>query len=219
MPLDLDHEEIVLRSVVAILGEATNTTVNVQQLTGILRPPITAGQTANGDMVFESSRSQIQIHIRQSRVEVRDFSESSIEDKPLIGHLRTLVNSLGGFITSIGLNLQMVIPLFDDGNSKELLVRSLLNRDWVESGFDGSVIGFGGTISYQLDDNSHWNLELRPRTEDPAEGGLFINLNHSIPLDPPVSTPLPDDWPGALEESRIDDLRKLNQWLQRFQDA
>lgn len=216
MPLALDKKEIILYSIAVLLQDAKKQTINRNDVFGILRPPISIAQSPDGTLLFESVKSQLQIHVRQSRIEVRDLSDRPVSERPLANYLRDLVNLMGGGITSIGLNVHMNIPLVGDGQAGPFLAQHLLNVKWVESSFSGRIIGFGGRISFQLDDNSKWNVRLDPVSNLPESSEIFLDLNHSFPTDPPLATPLSDKWVEEIESKRRNDEQLLDDWLGKF---
>ena len=216
MPLAVDNKEIILCSIVALLQDAKKQTINQNDVSEILRSPITVGQITDGSLLFESTKSQLQIYARQSKVEVRDLSDGPISNKPLAKHLKYLVNLMGGVVTSIGLNFHMNIPVDGDEKAGPLIARQLLNVSWVNNAFNGRVLGFGGTINFQLDDSSKWNVRLSPRSDIPESSEIFVNLNHSIPADPSLTTPLSDSWADEMESKRQADEQLLDEFLRRF---
>lgn len=216
MPLAVDKKETILCSIVALLQDAKKQSIDQNDVSEILRSPITIAQLPDGSLLFESAKSQLQIQVRKSRVEVRDLSDGPMSERTLANHLKYLVNLMGGVVTSIGLNVQMNIPLVGDEKAGPLLARQLLNANWVESSFNGRVMGFGGVINFQLDDNSKWNVRLNPRSDLPESSEIFVNLNHSIPTDPPLTTPLSDNWVNEMESKRRADEQLLDDFLRRF---
>ncbi len=216
MSLAVDKKETILCSLVALLQDAKKQSIDQNDVSEILRPPVTIAQLPDGSLLFESAKSQLQIQVRKSRVEVRDLSDGPMSERALANHLKYLVNLMGGVVTSIGLNVQMNIPLVGDEKAGPLLARQLLNVNWVESSFNGRIMGFGGVINFQLDDNSKWNVRLNPRSDLPESSEMFVNLNHSIPADPPLTTPLSDNWVHEMESKRRADEQLLDDFLRRF---
>jgi len=216
MPLVLDNKEIILYSIVALLQDAKKQSINQNDVFGILRPPISIAQAPDGTLQFESAKSQLQIQVRQSRIEVQDLSDRPVSERPLAKYLKDLVNLMGGGVASIGLNVQMNIPLVGDGQAGQFLAQQLLNIKWVESSFSGRVIGFGGRINFQLADNSKWNVSLNPVSNLPESSKIFLDLNHSFPADPPLATPLSDKWVEEMESKRRNDVQLLDDWLGKF---
>jgi len=216
MSLALDKKEIILYSIVALLQDAKKQTINQNDVFGILRHPISIAQAPDGTLQFESAKSQLQIHVRQSRIEVRDLSDKPVSERPLANYLKDLVNLMGGGVTSNGLNVQMNIPLVGDGPAGPFLTQQLLNVKWVESSFSGKVIGFGGRISFQLDDNSKWNVSLNPISNLPESSEIYLDLNHSFSADPPLATPLSEKWVEEMESKRRNDEQLLDDWLGKF---
>ena len=212
MPLDLANKEFLLRTVVALVADAKRDTITQADLSHMLRPPITAAQTPQGDILFESNRAQLGIQIRQSRIEVKDYSEKPTEERPLIDYLAQLVTMLDGNVSSLGLNAQLSIPMVNDSVGAYLASR-LLNTSSIEKSFkNGKIIGFGGTINFELDDRSKWNLRLEERASQIGAGNLFVGLNHSISFDGPLSP----ESVIRLEEQRSLDMAELESWLSNF---
>lgn len=212
MPLVLENKEFLLRTVVALVEDAKRDTITQADLSHILRPPITAIQMPQGDVLFDSNRSQLGIQIRQSRVEIKDYSDRPTEERPLVDYLAQLVTMLEGNVGSVGLNAHLSIPLVDDSVGAYLASR-LLDASKIEKGFNkGKIVGFGGAIGFALDDGSKWNLHLEERASQIGPGNLFVGLNHSIPFDGPIS-------PEAVlefEKQRLLDIEELESWLGNF---
>lgn len=174
---------------------------------------MTSGQGPDGDVLLASSRSQLEVLVRRSRVEIRDLSGQSGPGRPLSGYLRSLVNLVSGSVTSIGLNSQWNIPVTGEDTGGPFLSQRMLWVERISRGLDGEVVGFGGTINFRLPDGTAWNLTVEPSGKNPDSRQLFINLNHSIRAEPPLETPLPAEWEDATEESRRASEVILEQWL------
>ena len=213
MPLDLANKEFLLKTVVALVVDAKRDKITQADLAHILRPPITALQTPQGDILFESNRSQLGIQIRQSRVEIKDYSDRPTAGKPLVDYLAQLVTMLDGNVSSVGLNAHFSIPMVDESVGAYLASR-LLDASKIEKGFKkGKVMGFGGVINFELlDDGSKWNLHLEERASQIGPGNLFVGLNHSLTFDGPLSL----ESVVRFEEQRSVDMAELESWLSNF---
>ncbi len=100
------------------------------------------------------------------------------------------MNLLKASVITLGLNSHLSVGLDNGETAGKFLAKRLLKTKEVESGFEGSVIGFGGKISFKMGDGSVWNLVIEPLRSDPEATEVFLNLNHSHRYEPQLKSPL-----------------------------
>lgn len=215
MSINLSEREIILFSVVALIENAPpNLTASTRQFASFLKQPVTVSTGLDGTVLMESSKSQLNLRIGSLRAELQDLSGLPLDQRPLMGHLREAINFIGGSVKSIGMNVQLSVPVDDSGGAGLLIATHLLHPDRHGSLGGATVRSFQGRVTYELDDGSQWNVRLEPRFGDIDSGDIFVDLNHSISFDPPIEPPLTEGWVEQFEPGRMQDFKSLHDWLE-----
>ena len=201
--MELEQLEVIYTSIVVVLSCEPVRRLSIDELKGIIHPPLNIGSSPDGITVVSSPRDQLDILLGQSHVQVRDNSGQEPGKKPVSKVIYDVLVPLGVTYRAFGLNYGLVFKAKSDLSPAKLIRDKFLNVGFLEPKLDSPLEGASVRLYYPRGAKI-CNLLLEPY-EGPKSDRFHIDLNVH---EDTTSLPPPD----ALAESfkkEHDDLLKF----------
>ncbi len=173
--MKLEQLEVIYTSIVVVLSGEPIKRLSVDELKGIIHPPLSIGSSPDGVTIASSARDQIDILLGQSRVQVRDNSGQEPGKKPVPKVIYDVLVPLGVTYRAFGLNYGLAFTVKSDLSPAKLIRDKFLNVAFLEPKLGAPLEGASVRLYYPKGAKI-CNLLLEPY-EGPTADRFHIDLN------------------------------------------
>lgn len=163
-------------SIVALLSPAPESIekLSPRDVQHFMEGPVTVSQMPDGNVVVTSMRGRLELQIKKSRVEVKDWSGIEAAQSHAPAAMKEALRLARGKVKALGMNYELEAKV--DMPAGQYAAKQLLSYDRL------SNLGrpLGKSIAFQLvspDDGQEYNIVVQPRWGNIEGRDIFININ------------------------------------------
>ena len=169
--------ELVMANVVLVFADGDQFDLDAEGLQSVLRPPLSAGPTANGQFLVSSARDQIEVQLSARRLEIRDMrGDPDHVHESIPKRLDWFVEKYYGESTlqSYGVNFIMEAPQADP----QMWLATNILKEGLGSTI-GALVGSNNASLIFVREPKRWTIKLEARIVPEDMKRIHIDSNSS----------------------------------------